>query len=764
MTIAMVANIRRVALIVTAIWFGLSGSIALAAAVGQFQFVSGDVRVQRAGQTLTATKGNEVQEGDVIVTGSPADAQLRMIDSAFIAIKANSQLRIDQYTYRPANASEDNAVLSLLVGTMRAFTGALVQRNKDKFSMKTLTANVGIRGSGNILSAAADGTTLNYTITGAHSVSSTDADGITRTLISRAGQTIQVLPGRAPQYVPTPPLILSLASPPKSAAKASKGDSDVREKSSADSDVAATPATTAESVVATALASDTQRSVQQASIQSSANALVRAQFSSVAEAAAFGQFSIPLSTGYAEAIFQHSFISDPFGLGVPGSTFKFDLAGNLVSISHGFLYTFIEHSTLAGFIPAQYDDASITFRGGVAQDNYRDTANQIVMGRWQGGSIDVVPFDGKTQTPLSFDLGARSVEYAVFRPTDPAVSASFTGTTSYVLAGSTRPTDSLGNVGVLNSAFVNANFTSHAADFGVNFSINNQTINLAAASIPFGMGNQYFGALGRSNSAFRDLSISCSGSNCNSLGYEAEINGTFAGVNGGAVVINYDASTLRNNRRDPPPDNIIFGQAALTASSLPTVGVILPLTGTALYTLSNLSATDPRGTDVQFSAHSGQLNANFTARTVDTSISFTPSQSNQSWTASATAAPIHGVGFAAQLGGGTVPAGMATLNVSCTGSGCPASTAGLAGRFDGFFTGQNGSGANVQYIVGTNAPGIALAFYGNANFVRSSAPVATPADPLVTAALVPSTGGLTGTLSRIDRVQRLVGSRFAVIR
>src|ERR1700687_4377255 len=156
MTIGMVGNIRRVALIVTAIWFGLSGSIALAAAVGQFQFVSGDVRVQRAGQTLTATKGNEVQEGDVIVTGSPADAQLRMIDSAFIAIKANSQLRIDQYTYRPANASEDNAVLSLLVGTMRAFTGALVQRNKDKFSMKTLTANVGLRGSGNILSAAAD--------------------------------------------------------------------------------------------------------------------------------------------------------------------------------------------------------------------------------------------------------------------------------------------------------------------------------------------------------------------------------------------------------------------------------------------------------------------------------------------------------------------------------------------------------------------------------------------------------------------------------
>ena len=57
MKIAMTAKIQRATMMVLVIWFGLSGSLALAAVAGQFQFVSGDVRVQRAGQTLAATKG-----------------------------------------------------------------------------------------------------------------------------------------------------------------------------------------------------------------------------------------------------------------------------------------------------------------------------------------------------------------------------------------------------------------------------------------------------------------------------------------------------------------------------------------------------------------------------------------------------------------------------------------------------------------------------------------------------------------------------------
>jgi hypothetical protein len=746
MKIVMIANIQRATLTVLVIWFGLSGSLALAAVAGQFQFVSGDVQVQRAGQTLVATKGVEVQEDDVIVTGSPGDAQLRMIDSAFIVIKANSRLRVDQYTYRPTNASEDNAVLSLLVGTMRAFTGGLVERNKEKFLMKTSIVNIGIRGSGNILNAAVDGTTLNYTITGAHSVTSTDAQGETRTLISRAGQTVQVLPGQAPQYIPTPPFILSVASPPKSAAKG-EGGAEVREKSSADSDVAAAPATTAESVVTTALANATQQAVAQASTQSLGNTLAQSQFSSVSEAFVFGRFSFPVGSRYAMG----GVTAGP----VPGSTLNFDSAGNLVSISHGELGTFTIGGPVPGFTPAQYNDVTITFPGGVAQDNYRDTVNQIVLGRWQGGSVEGVPHDGSAT--VSFDLGPRSVDYAVFRSIDPGVVASFTGTTSYVLAGATRPTDSLGNIGVLNSAFVNANFTSHVVDFGVNFSINSQTINLAASSIPFfSLGSGQFGAVGRSNLP-SDLLISCSGSNCNSSGYNGVINGLIVGENGGGAVMDYRVSTLFLQGQ---PNNHILGNAALIAQAPPTVGVILPLTGTATYTLSNLSASDSQtGNTVQLSATSGQLNANFTSRTVDSSISFTPSQSNQNWSASASAAPIHGVGFSAQLGG-TVPASVVALNVSCTGSGCPASTAGLAGRFDGFFTGQNGSGATILYSVGSTT----AAFSGNADFVRSTTAVATAADPVLTAALAPRSGGLSGTLSRIDRVQRLVGSKGVAMR
>ena len=63
MKIAMTAKIQRATMMVLVIWFGLSGSLALAAVAGQVQFVSGDVQLQRAGQTLAATKGIDVQEG-----------------------------------------------------------------------------------------------------------------------------------------------------------------------------------------------------------------------------------------------------------------------------------------------------------------------------------------------------------------------------------------------------------------------------------------------------------------------------------------------------------------------------------------------------------------------------------------------------------------------------------------------------------------------------------------------------------------------------
>src|SRR5258706_15759644 len=206
-------NLARTWFLFLLLAFACLGS-AWAEVAGQFTAVQGDVRIQRGTATRAVTVGEDAMEGDLLITGNPGSAQLRMVDAGILAVLANSRVRIDQYTYHSANPRDDNVVLSLVVGTMRTFTGALVGRSRDQFVMKTPVASIGIRGSENILNAAADGTTINHTVDGAHSVTSTFAQGTGRTVVSNAGQTVEPRKGRIPEYILPPALIMKVPSQP----------------------------------------------------------------------------------------------------------------------------------------------------------------------------------------------------------------------------------------------------------------------------------------------------------------------------------------------------------------------------------------------------------------------------------------------------------------------------------------------------------------------------------------------------------------------
>ena len=224
---------------------GLVSAGPLHAASGSFTFVTGDVNVRKpSGQSVRVSKGTEVNAGDAIVTGSGGMAQLTMVDQARISLRPNTQFQIERYGDRPD--SNEGAVLSLLRGTLRTFTGLIAATNRDKFVMKTRVATVGIRGSGNILYAcdtadkdcdpdlapitngATGGITVNHTIEGSHAVSFGDFSGPganpqqggAQTLITGPGQTVLVTGGGTVRYIPTPRFIADTAINPTGAAKA----------------------------------------------------------------------------------------------------------------------------------------------------------------------------------------------------------------------------------------------------------------------------------------------------------------------------------------------------------------------------------------------------------------------------------------------------------------------------------------------------------------------------------------------------------------
>lgn len=224
---------------------GLMSTGPLYGASGSFTFVTGDVSVRKpTGQLIRVSKGAEVNAGDAIVTGTAGMAQLTMVDQARISLRPNTQFQIERYGDRPD--SNEGAVLSLLRGTLRTFTGLIAATNRDKFVMKTRVATVGIRGSGNILYAcsvedkdcdadlapmmggATGGITVNHTIEGSHAVSFGDfggpglppQQGGAQTLITGPGQTVLVTSNGNVRYIPTPQFIADSATNPTGAAKA----------------------------------------------------------------------------------------------------------------------------------------------------------------------------------------------------------------------------------------------------------------------------------------------------------------------------------------------------------------------------------------------------------------------------------------------------------------------------------------------------------------------------------------------------------------
>lgn len=108
----------------------------------------GDVKVTRSGQTIALKKGDTVQAGDVILTGPTSNAQVRMTDGAIIAIRSQTEFKINEYQFNGKADGSEKASLSLVKGGVRAVTGVIGRENKDNLKVDGVVATIGIRGTG----------------------------------------------------------------------------------------------------------------------------------------------------------------------------------------------------------------------------------------------------------------------------------------------------------------------------------------------------------------------------------------------------------------------------------------------------------------------------------------------------------------------------------------------------------------------------------------------------------------------------------------
>ena len=512
---------------------------ALHAASGEFSFVVGEVTLTKAnGQRITPVRGTQVDPGDRIATGATGMVQLNMVDQARLSLRPNTQFLIEQYPRE--RDSGEGAVLNLLRGTLRTFTGLIASSNRDKFVMRTRVATVGIRGSGNILYAcdgkdcdesvtaeakSGEPLTVNHTIDGSHAVSNVSEaapgtpaqQGGTSTLITGPGQTVLVAGFQPPRYIPTPRFIADVAvtmaggaKPAESTAAAStSSSSETRNFSPGDTPAVALSTTTGNSTTTTITPPPPNPTDATGNV---------------------GRDPLQLRDIVIAA-------GSPFlGQALP-SLVTTDTAGNLRSYN---LYPFT--NTGGAIIP--------TIEGGTARDVQGVTVGSdvITLGRFENASLGFG--GGLTPIPGSIHWVMAPSGYPTY------LSDVLTGVAAYTLVAATSPTNQSNTVGSIGNAQLSANFTNRTMNFQATITIPSSgsnaggtwSIGTVASGAPFSL-NSFFGSTSDYMTITRGGVSSTSNTNLT-----GSFEGSFVGIGLTGAILGYGIS----DRTDGNPGNWNF--------------------------------------------------------------------------------------------------------------------------------------------------------------------------------------------------------------
>jgi hypothetical protein len=533
------------------------------AASGTFTYVAGTVYVETNGQRRVAQRGTEVNPGDRIITEEDGMAQLAMVDQAKLSLRSSSQLIVERYQRTPAG--QEGAVLNLIKGTLRSFTGLLTASNRDKYAMKTRVATVGIRGSGNILQHDND-VTLNHTIEGVHVVQ--DINGRFAPVITRPNDTIKIETNKPPEKIPTPPgLVASGSQMTTKAATTSTGSSGG--SGSNDPPSGGTGGTGPNDPPSGGSGSGTGGTGSGSGSGSGSGGSGSGTGGSGLPSnlpntlPASNPITNPTNPTIGTNIVPPVVITvDPSGLrdivmAGGGTTYSGQAAPSGVSLEGANLRGFTSVGGGAG------TSASVN-GGNAAESQTFDIGNNssITIGRWSNpASVNFAGFG-------SYSGAAATTHFAYGGSGYPAyLSDVLTGTVSYSRIGATTPTNNTGATGTLDSATLSVNFTQRLLNATLGVSMagtpSAPVYSLQATNVPFSQ-NSFFTLTGFGLTITRTAGGQTSAANA---GLSGTIEGSFVGATLSGIILGYAFSDNNAATRQSVSGVVAFqGPAQITGA------------------------------------------------------------------------------------------------------------------------------------------------------------------------------------------------------
>ncbi|MFZ6873614.1 FecR family protein [Undibacterium sp. Di27W] len=127
----------------------LSCALGFAAQIaGTVTHLSGPLIAKKADGTVKVLSlQSAIEQGDTLVAEKDTYARIKFADNSEIVLRPNTQIKIDQFSFEEDKPNNDGFTMTLIKGGLRAVTGLLGKRNKERFGLNTPTASIGIRGT-----------------------------------------------------------------------------------------------------------------------------------------------------------------------------------------------------------------------------------------------------------------------------------------------------------------------------------------------------------------------------------------------------------------------------------------------------------------------------------------------------------------------------------------------------------------------------------------------------------------------------------------
>ncbi|BAZ94850.1 uncharacterized protein FOKN1_2478 [Thiohalobacter thiocyanaticus] len=127
---------------------GLTSVQAAPAPAGHVIIARGEVQaISAAGEARDLRRRSPFYAGETLMTGTDATAQLRFSDGALVALRPDTEFRVDRYRYEAGGGEGDESISTLIKGGFRTITGAVGKQDPDSYRVDTPVATIGVRGT-----------------------------------------------------------------------------------------------------------------------------------------------------------------------------------------------------------------------------------------------------------------------------------------------------------------------------------------------------------------------------------------------------------------------------------------------------------------------------------------------------------------------------------------------------------------------------------------------------------------------------------------